>query len=82
MPTVQANGLTINYEVHGAGEPLLLVNGLADDLTSWAYQVEPFSSRYQVIIFDNRGIGRTDKLDRRTTPPPTWLSTRSACSEH
>jgi 3-oxoadipate enol-lactonase len=61
MPKVQANGLTINYEVHGTGEPLLLVNGLADDLSSWASQVEPFSRRYQVIIFDNRGIGQTDK---------------------
>jgi 3-oxoadipate enol-lactonase len=61
MPKVQANGLTINYEIHGTGEPLLLVNGLADDLSSWASQVEPFSRRYQVIIFDNRGIGETDK---------------------
>ena len=61
MPKIQANGLTINYEVHGTGEPLLLVNGLADDLSSWAYQIEDFSSRYHVITFDNRGIGGTDK---------------------
>jgi 3-oxoadipate enol-lactonase len=61
MPTVQTNGLTINYEVQGSGEPLLLINGLADDLTSWAYQLEDFASRYQVISFDNRGIDGTDK---------------------
>jgi pimeloyl-ACP methyl ester carboxylesterase len=61
MPTMQANGLTINYEVHGNGEPLLLINGLADDLTYWTCQMEDFSSRYQVIAFDNRGIGGTDK---------------------
>jgi pimeloyl-ACP methyl ester carboxylesterase len=61
MPTVRANNITINYEVHGEGEPLLLINGLADDLASWAYQLDDFKQRHQVIIFDNRGIGGTDK---------------------
>lgn len=57
MPTVQVNGIAINYEVHGEGEPLVLINGLADDLTSWAYQLEDFSQHYKTIVFDNRGIG-------------------------
>jgi 3-oxoadipate enol-lactonase len=57
MATAQANGITLQYEVHGEGEPLLLINGLADDLTSWAYQIPDFEQRYQTIIFDNRGIG-------------------------
>ncbi|MGH2409952.1 MAG: alpha/beta fold hydrolase [Chloroflexota bacterium] len=63
MPTIHTNGLTINYEVQGSGEPLLLINGLADDLSSWAYQWDDFARRYQVITFDNRGIGGTDKPD-------------------
>ncbi|MDB5059095.1 MAG: hypothetical protein JWO59_2567, partial [Chloroflexi bacterium] len=37
MPTTKANGITINYEVHGDGSPLLLINGLADDLSAWGY---------------------------------------------
>jgi 3-oxoadipate enol-lactonase len=61
MPSTQANGMTINYEIHGEGEPLLLINGLADDLTSWAYQIEHFARQYRTIIFDNRGIGGSDK---------------------
>jgi 3-oxoadipate enol-lactonase len=61
MPTVRANDITINYEVHGEGPPLLLINGLADDLTSWAYQIDDFKRHYRVIAFDNRGIGGTDK---------------------
>ena len=28
MPTVEANGQTLYYEVHGEGEPLLCVMGL------------------------------------------------------
>lgn len=61
MPTVQANGIALNYEIHGDGEPLLLINGLADDLTSWGYQVPDFEQRYTTIIFDNRGIGGSSK---------------------
>ena len=61
MLTTQANGITLNYEVHGAGQPLLLINGLADDLTSWGDQIPDFAARYQTIIFDNRGIGGSDK---------------------
>ncbi len=52
---------TCTYEVHGAGEPLLLINGLADDTAAWRNQIEYFTRCYTTIIFDNRGVGRTDK---------------------
>ena len=61
MPTTQANGITLNYEVHGEGEPLILINGLADDLASWAYQIDDFARRYKTIIFDNRGLGGSNR---------------------
>ena len=61
MPTARVNDITINYEVHGEGEPLLMINGLADDLTSWAFQTEEFAKHYKTIVFDNRGIGGSDK---------------------
>ena len=28
MPTIQANGINIEYECHGDGEPLLLIAGV------------------------------------------------------
>jgi len=61
MPTTQANGITLRYEVRGEGQPLLLINGLVDDLTSWGYQMPDFEARYRTIVFDNRGIGGSDK---------------------
>ncbi|HVA88421.1 MAG TPA: alpha/beta fold hydrolase [Chloroflexota bacterium] len=61
MPTTPVYGVMINYEVHGEGEPLLLINGLADDLSSWAYQLEDFKQHYKVIMFDNRGVGESGK---------------------
>jgi 3-oxoadipate enol-lactonase len=48
------------YEVHGEGDPLLLIMGLGSDLTGWTLQIPVFSRKYQVIAFDNRGVGRTD----------------------
>jgi 3-oxoadipate enol-lactonase len=59
MPTIQANGQTLYYEVHGEGEPLLLVMGLAADTLAWAMQVPAFSARYRTITFDNRDVGQS-----------------------
>ena len=44
MPTTEANGQTLYYEVHGEGEPLLCVMGLAADMLAWALQ-RPGASR-------------------------------------
>jgi 3-oxoadipate enol-lactonase len=63
MPTVEANGIHIYYEIHGNGKPLVLIGGLAIDLTVFERVGEELSRRYQVIAFDNRGAGRTDKPD-------------------
>jgi 3-oxoadipate enol-lactonase len=63
MPTAAVEGIEINYRIEGEGpETLVLVNGLADDLETWGYQVPAFvAAGYRVLIFDNRGIGRTSK---------------------
>ncbi|MCX5991565.1 MAG: alpha/beta hydrolase [Chloroflexi bacterium] len=63
MPTVKVGDINMYYEVHGKGEPLLLIMGLGTDLTGWMFQIPEFSKKYQVIAFDNRGVGRTDAPD-------------------
>ena len=59
MPTVNVNGIDINYELEGDGdETIVLVNGLADDLQTWVQQMEDLlGAGYRVLRFDNRGIG-------------------------
>ncbi len=68
MTKAQIGDIEMYYEVHGptrlpAGqaEPLLLIMGLGANATSWEMQIPDFSRDYQVIAFDNRGSGRTDK---------------------
>lgn len=59
----KANGIEMNYRLEGEGEEtVVLVNGLADDLESWAFQMDDLTAAgYRVLRFDNRGVGLTDK---------------------
>jgi len=63
MPTANVNGITLNYRLEGEGpETIVLVNGLADDLESWAFQMDDYlAAGYRVLRFDNRGVGESDK---------------------
>jgi pimeloyl-ACP methyl ester carboxylesterase len=63
MPTIDSGGQTLYYEVHGEGEPLLCVHGLAVDTLGWALQLAPFSERHRTAIFDNRDVGQSSMAD-------------------
>ena len=64
MPTAQINGITLNYQIDGpdsAAETIVLINGLADDLESWGFQIPALvDAGFRVLRFDNRGIGKSD----------------------
>lgn len=61
MPhTTSTDGTRIHYEVHGAGEPVLLIMGLGSNAYGWWRTIPWLAQRYQVIAFDNRGTGRSD----------------------
>lgn len=48
------------YEIHGAGYPLVLISGCGGDILNWTEIVPILSKHYKTIIFDNRGIGRSE----------------------
>jgi pimeloyl-ACP methyl ester carboxylesterase len=60
MPELKQNNHTIYYETHGQGPALILIRGLGSSAVHWYAQVPALSQYFQVIIFDNRGIGRSD----------------------
>ncbi|NJN43799.1 MAG: alpha/beta fold hydrolase [Anaerolineae bacterium] len=60
MPKTTTNGITLYYETHGSGEPLAMINGLAYDLWMWHKMVPHLAKHFQVITFDNRGVGQSD----------------------
>lgn len=64
MTAAQCNGITIEYDVHGDGDPLLLVMGLGGQLVAWPMDwVQRFVDLgFQVIRFDNRDVGLSSKM--------------------
>ena len=61
MPIVKAGELLMHYEVDGEGPPLVLLMGLGCPGALWWLQVPALAEQYQVIVPDNRGVGRTEK---------------------
>jgi pimeloyl-ACP methyl ester carboxylesterase len=60
MPKLDRDGVGIHYEVHGEGRPLLLTHGYSATSHMWRGQIEPFSRRYKLIVWDMRGHGQSD----------------------
>lgn len=64
MPqTAVRTGVTMNYEISGDGDPLLLVMGTSGSIPLWGEIVPRLAERYRVIAFDNRGLGGSDRGD-------------------
>lgn len=61
MAYATINGIQLYYEVHGDGQPLLLIHGLGSSSRDWEWQIPQLSEKYQVIAFDVRGHGRSGK---------------------
>jgi pimeloyl-ACP methyl ester carboxylesterase len=61
MPVTNINGIKIYYDIEGKGEPLILIQGFSGRGSDWKFQTSAFKRLYQVITFDNRGVGRSDK---------------------
>ncbi len=61
MPKIKIEGIELYYETHGEGEPLLFIHGLGSSTRDWQGQVHFFAKKYQIILFDIRGHGQSDK---------------------
>lgn len=69
MPVIHAGDIDMYYELHGSGDPLVLIGGLASDISQWAWLTDWCAQTHHVLAFDNRGAGRTDKPDAPYTIP-------------
>ncbi|MEW6400428.1 MAG: alpha/beta fold hydrolase [Chloroflexota bacterium] len=61
MPKIKANGIELYYETHGTGRPLVLISGIGYSWWQWHKMVPFLAEHFQVITFDNRGVGQSDK---------------------
>jgi pimeloyl-ACP methyl ester carboxylesterase len=60
MPKVKANGITINYDQQGTGDPLILIPYLTADRACYAFQAPDYANHFTCISLDLRGTGETD----------------------
>ncbi len=63
MAKINVQGVNLYYEIRGEGDPLIMIRGVGSNADHWYAQVPAFSEKLRVVIFDNRGIGRSDKPD-------------------
>jgi 3-oxoadipate enol-lactonase len=63
MPQADVDGLAINYEVEGQGDPLVLVPYLGADHACYAFQLPAYTEQFSCISVDLPGSGESD------TPP-------------
>jgi len=63
MPQVDVDGLTINYDVQGDGETLLLIPYTSADHACYAFQLPAYSEHFSCVAIDLPGSGESD------TPP-------------
>jgi pimeloyl-ACP methyl ester carboxylesterase len=58
--TVRLGGHEIAYERVGAGPPLILVHGAAEDHRTWRFQRDNLAEAATVVAWDEPGCGRSD----------------------
>jgi len=65
VSVIQVNGIELFYTLQGSSEndPLLLISGFDSDSSTWAAMMRSLIQNYQVLRFDNRGIGRSSAPD-------------------
>jgi pimeloyl-ACP methyl ester carboxylesterase len=61
MPQAEVDGLTINYDVQGEGEPLLLIPYTSADHACYAFQLPAYTEHFSCIAVDLPGSGESDK---------------------
>lgn len=60
MASARLNGIAIEYEVTGRGQPVLLTHGYSDTCRMWDGQRQTLADRYRVVTWDMRGHGQTE----------------------
>jgi pimeloyl-ACP methyl ester carboxylesterase len=59
MPRATVGDLDLVYDVQGAGEPVLMINGIGAARSGWGLQLPAVAAEFTAITFDNRDVGET-----------------------
>jgi pimeloyl-ACP methyl ester carboxylesterase len=62
--TEEINGQQLYFEVHGTGNPLLLLSGFTGTSQDWKPSLDQWGANFQIILPDLRGHGRSGILSK------------------
>lgn len=63
--TERLNGVEIHFEIHGSGEPLVLLSGFSGTSGDWKPSLSEWGTGFQIILPDLRGHGRSSILSKQ-----------------
>jgi 3-oxoadipate enol-lactonase len=64
VPYCDVNGVSLYYESHGVGLPIVFVHGLGGNHASWFKQIHAFAVDHRVVVYDQRGFGNSTDPQR------------------
>lgn len=71
MPRLPRKGTSLHWEVHGQGSPVLLTHGFGATCRMWDEQIEEFTDRHRLIVWDLPGHGQSGPPVDATSPATT-----------
>ena len=67
MAEIRVNGVSLYYEEHGAGEPIVCIHGTGSSAAFWADAAEELGTRGRTIVYDRRGCFRSERPEPYAT---------------
>ena len=61
------NGIELCYEIFGEGYPIILIHGFGARKEGFKCQIPALSKQFKVITFDNRGAGKSERVNKPYT---------------
>jgi esterase len=61
MSEIRVNGVSLYYEEHGAGEPILCIHGTGSSAALWVDAAAEVATHGRTIVYDRRGFARSER---------------------
>lgn len=61
MSRIRVNGVSLSYEEHGGGDPILCIHGTGSSTVLWRDAAVKLAGRGRTIVYDRRGFGRSER---------------------
>jgi esterase len=67
MSEIRVNGISLYYEDHGSGDPIVCIHGTGSSAAFWADAAEELAMHGRAIVYDRRGCFRSERPDPYVT---------------